>query len=50
MKKEDVGMAYRFSKKYGYKGGAFNYLRIKDTYQHLMLHPYITVSRAFVLS
>ena len=40
-------MANRFSKKYGNKG-AFNYLRIKDAYQHLMLHPYITVSRTIV--
>ena len=38
-------MANRFSKKYRHKGGAFNYLRIKDAYQHLMLHPYITASR-----
>ena len=38
-------MANRFSKKYGNKGLPFNYLRIKDTYQHLMLHPYITASR-----
>ena len=27
MKKGDVGMAKRFSKKYGNKGWAFNYLR-----------------------
>ena len=45
MKKGDVGMANRFSKKYGNKGWAFNYLWIKDAYQHLMLHPYITASR-----
>ena len=32
-------MANRFSKLYGNKGWAFNYLRIKDAYQHLMLHP-----------
>ena len=38
MKKGDVGMANRFSKKYGKKGWAFNYLWIKDAYQHLMLH------------
>ena len=31
-------MANRFSKKYGNKGLPFNYLRIKDAYQHLMLH------------
>ena len=29
MKKGDVGMANRFSKKYGNKGLPFNYLRIK---------------------
>ena len=45
MKKGDVGMANRFLKKYGNKGLPFNYLRIKDAYQHLMLHPYITASR-----
>ena len=45
MKKGDVGMANRFSKKYGNKGWAFNYLWIKYAYQHLMLHPYITASR-----
>ena len=45
MKKGDVRMANRLSKTYGNKGWAFNYLRIKDAYQHLMLHPYITVSR-----
>ena len=45
MKKGDVGMAKHFSKKYGKKGWAFNYLWIKDAYQHLMLHPYITASR-----
>ena len=45
MKKGDVGMANRFSKKYGNKGLPFNYLRIKDAYQHLMLDPYITASR-----
>ena len=45
MKKGDVGMANRFSKKYGNYGWAFNYLWIKDAYQHLMLHPYITASR-----
>ena len=39
-------MANRFSKKYGNKGRAFNYLRIKDAYQHLMLHPYTTASSA----
>ena len=39
MKKGDVGMANRFSKKYGNKGWAFNYLWIKDAY------PYITASR-----
>ena len=38
-------MANRFSKKYRNMGGAFNYLRIKDAYQHLMLHPYITASK-----
>ena len=38
-------MANRFSKKYGNMGLPFNYLRIKDAYQHLMLHPYITASR-----
>ena len=48
MKKGDVGMANRFSKKYGKKGWAFNYLQIKDAYQHLMLYPYITVSRTIV--
>ena len=48
MKKGDVGMANRFSKKYKNKGWAFNYLWIKDAYQHLMLHPYITVSRTIV--
>ena len=31
-------MANRFSKKYSNKGLPFNYLRIKDAYQHLMLH------------
>ena len=46
MKNGDVGMANRFSKKYGNKGWAFNYLRIKDAYQHWKLHPYITASRA----
>ena len=45
MKKGDVGMAKHFSKKYGNKGWAFNYLWIKDAYQHLMLHAYITASR-----
>ena len=45
MKKGDVGMANCFSKKYGNNGLPFNYLRIKYTYQHLMLHPYITASR-----
>ena len=45
MKKGDVGMAISFLKKYGNKGWAFNYLRIKDAYQHMMLHPYITASR-----
>ena len=45
MKKGDVGMANRFSKKYGNKGWAFNYLWINDAYQHLMLHPYITASK-----
>ena len=45
MKKGDVGMAKHFSKKYGNKEWAFNYLWIKDAYQHLMLHPYITASR-----
>ena len=44
----DVGMANRFSKKYGNKGWAFNYLWIKDAYQHLMLYPYITVSRTII--
>ena len=38
-------MANCFSKKYGNEGRTFNYLRIKDAYQHLMLHPYITASR-----
>ena len=37
-------MANHFSKKYRNKGLAFNYLQIKDAYQHLMLHPYITAS------
>ena len=45
MKKGDVGMANPFSKKYWNKGLRFNYLWIKDAYQHLMLHPYITASR-----
>ena len=48
MKKGDVGMANRFSKKCGNKGWAFNYLGIKEAYQHLMLDPYITVSRTVV--
>ena len=48
MKKGDVGMANRFSKKYWNKGWHFNYLGIKYAYQHLMLHPYITVSRTIV--
>ena len=41
-------MANLFSKKYGNKGWAFNYLQIKDAYQYLMLYPYITVSRTIV--
>ena len=45
MKKGDVGMANHFSNKYRNKGWAFNYLGIKDAYQHLMLHSYITASR-----
>ena len=40
MKKGDIGMANRLSKKYTNKGWAFNYLQIKDAYQHLMLHHY----------
>ena len=53
MKKGDVGMAKCFSKKYGNKGRAFNYLQseyklCQDACQHLMLHPYITVSKTFV--
>ena len=43
MKKGDVWMANRFSKKFGNKG--WMSFRIKDAYQHLMLHPYITASR-----
>ena len=39
MKKGDVEMANRFSKKYRNKGWAFNYLRIKDAYQYLMHIP-----------
>ena len=50
MKKGDVGMANRFLKKYRNKGWALNYLRIKDAYQHLMLHPYITASRTSILN
>ena len=54
MKKEDVGMAKHFSKKYGNKGLAFKYpvsaiwnqfLFCQDTCQRLMLYPYITASK-----
>ena len=52
MKKGDVGMVKLFSKKYGNKGRAFNYLAIRKLYQdacqRLMLHPYITASRTIV--
>ena len=58
MKKGDVGMAKRFSKKYGNKGWAFNYLQsqlpaiwiklCQDACQHLMVHPYITASKTIV--
>ena len=51
MKKGDVGMANRFSKKYENKGWAFNYLRIKDTYhQHLMLHPQEQAAKTDMIS
>ena len=54
MKKRDVGMAKHFSKKYGNKGGAFDYpvsaiwnqfLFCQDACQCLMLHPYITAQK-----
>ena len=50
MKKGDVKMAKRFSKKYGNKGLAINYVQ-SESYvkmpacQRPMLHPYITASR-----
>ena len=53
MKKGDVGMAERFSKKYGNKGWASTTFNPKsklcqDACQCLMLHPYITASRTMV--
>ena len=64
MKKGDVGMAKHFSIKYGNKGWAFDYpvssaiwnkfLFCQEACQWLMLHPYITASKAtssnFILS
>ena len=49
MKKGDVGMAKRFSKKYGmsYQLRAIRKL-CQDACQCLMLHPYITASRTMV--
>ena len=49
MKKGDVGMANRFSKKVRKQGMSFQHLWIKDAYQHLMLHPYITASRTIFI-
>ena len=53
MKKGDVGMAKRFSKKYGNKDDQLPAILCQDACQLLMLHPYITASRtiiSFVLS
>ena len=54
MKKGDVGMAKCFSKKYGNKGWAINYVQ-SESYVKMpvnawcyMLHPYITASRTMV--
>ena len=46
-------MAKFFSKKYGNKGRAFNYLHselklCQDACQRLMLHPYITASKNII--
>ena len=46
-------MAKCFSKKYGNKGRAFNYLQseyklCQDAWQCLKLHPYITASKTIV--
>ena len=49
MKKGDVGMVKRFSKKYGNTVRAFNYLQYeRDMCERQMLHPYITASRIIV--
>ena len=49
MKKGDVGMAKRFSKKYGNKDELqLPAILCQDACQRLMLHPYITASRTIV--
>ena len=49
MKKGDVGMAKRFSKKYGSRDELqLPAILCQDACQHLMLHPYMTASRTFV--